>query len=81
MNHQQTQNAMTTQKKRWLIVYFKDVLENEKTEETLNRRQDQKSHELVETTQFVTTFFFGQKSTQRKSASATIANPMNTSRI
>ena len=53
MNCQQTHNALTTQKN--VAVYFKDV----KTEETFSS-QDQK---LVETTNFVTTTFFGQKIT------------------
>ena len=78
MNNQQTQNSLTTQKS--VAVYFKDV----KTEETFNS-QDQK---LVVTTNLWWQLSSDKKSPQRKSASATIANPvelmngttMNTSR-
>ena len=78
MNSQQTHNSLKTQKS--VAVYFKDV----KTEETFNS-QDQK---LVVTTNLWWQFSSDKKSPQRKSASATIANPvelmngttMNTSR-
>ena len=78
MNCQQTHNAITNQKSS--AVYFKDV----QTEETFSS-QDQK---LVETTNMWRQLFSDKKSPQRKSASATIANPvemmngtiMNTSR-
>ena len=66
MNRQHTHNALTTQK--IVAVYFKDV----KTEETIQYPIPEAS----ENYQFVTTTFFGQKSPQRKSASATIANPV-----
>ena len=79
MNFQHTHNAFTTQKSA--AVYFKDV----KTEETFSS-QDQK---LVVTTNLWRQIFSDKKSQQRKSASATIANPvelmigstMNSSRI
>ena len=78
MNCQQTHNAITNQKSS--AVFFKDV----KTEETFSS-QDQK---LVETTNLWRQLFSDKESPQRKSASATIANPvemmngtiMNTSR-
>ena len=78
MNSQQTHNWLKTQKS--VAVYFKDV----KTEETFNS-QDQK---LVVTTNLWWQLSSDKKSPQRKSASATIANPvelmngttMNTSR-
>ena len=78
MNCQQTHNALTTQKN--IAVYFKDV----KTEETFSS-QGQK---LVETTNLWRQLSSNKKSTQRKSASATITNQvelmigttMNTSR-
>ena len=66
MNCQQTHNAIINQKSS--AVYFKDV----KTEETFSS-QDQK---LVETTNFWRHFFPDKESPQRKSASATIANPV-----
>ena len=79
MNCQQTHNALKTQK--IFAVYFKDV----KTEETFSS-QDQK---LVVTTNLRRQLSSDKKSPQRKSASATIANPvklmngttMNTSRL
>ena len=78
MNSQHTHNSLKTQKS--VAVYFKDV----KTEETFNS-QDQK---LVVTTNLWWQLSSDKKSPQRKSASATIANPvelmngttMNTSR-
>ena len=60
MNFQQTHNALISQKN--VAVCFKDV----KTEETFSS-QDQK---LVETTNS------DKKSPQRKTGSATIANPV-----
>ena len=79
MNHQQTHNALTTQKN--VAVYFKDV----KTEETFSS-QDQKP---VETTNLWRQLFSDKKSPQRKSAPATITKSvesmyggtMNTSRF
>ena len=65
MNCQQTHNAITTQKT--VAVYFNDI----KTEETFSS-QDQK---LVETTN-LWQLSSDKKSPQRKSASATIANPV-----
>ena len=66
MNLQHYHNALTTQ--RNVAVYLKDV----KTEETFSS-QDQK---LVETTNLWRQLFSDKKSPQRKSASATIANPV-----
>ena len=79
MNRQHTHNAKTCQK--IVAVYFKDV----KTEETFSS-QDQK---LVETTNLWWQLSSDKKPPLRKSASATIANPvelmngtrMNTSRF
>ena len=79
MNCQQTHNALTT--KKTVAVYFKDV----KTEETFSS-QDQK---LVETTNLWRQLSSDKKSPQRKSASVTMANPvelmigstMNSSRL
>ena len=79
MNRQHTQNVLICQK--IVAVYFKDV----KTEEPFSS-QDQK---LVETTNLWWQLSSDKKSPQRKSASATIANPvelmngtrMNTSRF
>ena len=78
MNSQQTHNALKNQKSS--AAYFKDV----KTEEAFSS-QDQK---LVETTN-LWQFFSDKKLSQSKSASATIANPvelmigktMNSSRL
>ena len=67
MNCQQTHNALTTQKN--VAVYFKNV----KTEETFSS-QDQK---LVETTNWWRQLSSDKKSPQRKSASAMIANPVD----
>ena len=66
MNRQHTNNALTTPKS--LAVYSKDV----KTEETFSS-QDQK---LVETTNLWRQLFSDKKLPQRKSSSATIANPV-----
>ena len=66
MNRQHTHKALTTQK--IVAVYFKDV----KIEETFSS-QDQK---LLETTNLWRQLFSDKKSPQRKSASATIANPV-----
>ena len=66
MNCQQTHNASTTQKN--VAVYFKDV----KTEETFSS-QDKK---LVKTTNLGRQLSSSKKPPQRKSASATIANPV-----
>ena len=79
MISQHTQNALTTQK--IVAVYFKDV----KIEETFSS-QDQK---LVETTNLWRQLSSDKKTPQRKSASATIAYPvelmigttMNSSRL
>ena len=66
MNRQHTHNALNCQK--IVAVYFKDV----KTEETFSS-QDQK---LLETTNLWWQLSSNKKSSQRKSASATIANPV-----
>ena len=66
MNCQQTHNALVSQKN--VAVYLKDV----KTEETFSS-QDQK---LVETTNLWRQLSSDKKSPQRKSASATIAYPV-----
>ena len=66
MNCQQPHNALTIQKN--VAVYFKNL----KTEETFSS-QDQK---LVETTKLWRQLSSDKKSPQRKSATATIANPV-----
>ena len=65
MNNQHTQNALTNQKSS--AAYFKEV----KTEEAFSN-QDQK---LVETTNLWRQLSSDKKSLQRKSDSATTANP------
>ena len=66
MNRQHTHNALTAKKN--VAVYFKDV----KIEETFSS-QDQK---LVETTNLRRQLFSDKKTPERKSISATIANPV-----